>query len=177
MLMKTLKNLIFIFLALFAFSANAQTDKATTTKIVEEKNYTFVATSAMPLNNTDINNILSRMPGNTGGGNINLSGSSYDVRITPDSIIAYLPYYGRAYTAPLNRDDNGFKFTSKDFAYTSKKRKKGGWEVLMNTKDTKDSPRLTLTISENGYGSLIITSNNKQSITYNGYLAENTKKD
>ncbi|KQB99511.1 DUF4251 domain-containing protein [Pedobacter sp. Hv1] len=175
--MRTFKKLSFIFLALFAFQANAQTDKATTTKIVEEKNYTFVATKAIPLNNVDINNILSRMPGNTGGGIINLSGSTYDVRITPDSVIAYLPYYGRAYNATLNGDDSGFKFATKNFTYTSKKRKKGGWEVVINTKDTKENPRLSLSISENGYGSLVITSNNKQSITYNGYIAENGKKN
>lgn len=175
--MKTIKTLAFTFLALFALGANAQTDKATTNKIVEEKNYTFIATSAIPLNGNDINNILSRMPGSVGGGSINLSGTSYDVRITADSVVAYLPYYGRAYNAPLNRDDSGFKFLSKDFTYTSKKRKKGGWEVVINTKDTKESPRLSLSISENGYGSLIITSNNKQSITYNGYLAENKKEN
>ena len=175
--MKTLKKLSFIFLALFAFTANAQTDKATTAKIVEGKTYTFVATSAIPLNSTDINNILSKMGGNAGGGMINLSGASYDVKITADSVVAYLPYYGRSYNAPLNRDDSGFKFLSKDFTYSSKNRKKGGWEVIINTKDTKESPRLSFSISENGYGSLIITSNNKQSITYNGYLAENAKKD
>lgn len=173
--MKTLKKLSFMALALFAFTANAQTDKATTTKIVAEKNYVFVATSAMPLNATDINNVLSRMPGGITGGSINLT-SYYDVKVTPDSVVAYLPYYGRSYSAPLDRDDNGFKFTSKDYKYAVVKRKKG-WDVTIETKDTKESPRLNLNISENGYSTLSIISNNKQSITYNGYLKEVPKKD
>ncbi len=175
--MKTLKKLCFIFLALFAIQANAQTDKATTNKIVGEKTFTFIATRAIPLNSTDINNILSRMPGGIAGGAINLSGNSYDVSITPDSVVAFLPYYGRSYNAPINRDDSGIKFLSKDFTYTSKKRKKGGWEIEINTKDTKESSRLSLSVAENGYGSLIITSNNKQSISYDGYLAESKKEN
>lgn len=175
--MKTLKIVAFLILAFIGFKANAQTDKATTLRIVEEKNYVFVATTAIPLNGTDINNILRKMPGNTGGGNISLSGSSYDVSITKDSVVAYLPYYGRAYSASLNSDENGYKFTAKKFTYDVKKTKKGDWDVIINTKDVKDNVRMSLSISESGYASLNVMSNNKQSIMYNGYLSENKKKE
>lgn len=176
MMMKILKKLSFAVLALATLQASAQTDKATTAKIIAQKNYVFVATSALPLNATDVNNVLSRMPGNVGAGAINLNGSNYDVKVVGDSIIAYLPYYGRSFSAPINRDDSGIKFTSTEFSYDAEKRKKG-WQIAIKTKDTKDSPRLNLNISENGYGSLVVSTNNKQSITYNGYIAEVAKKD
>ena len=154
----------------------AQTNKATTARIMAAKNYTFVANSANPLNSADVNNILRQMPGNANGGSINLSGSNYDVQITPDSIVAYLPYYGRAFAAPTSADENGYKFKSKTFTYSATTTKKGGWEILMQTKDVKDSPKLSLSISENGYATLNIISNNKQAISYNGYLkAEQTE--
>lgn len=172
--MKSLKKLGLLTLGLIAFNVSAQTDKSTTAKIVEEKKYVFVATNAMPMNSTEINNILSRMPGGSGG-NINLIGSSYDVRITPDSIECYLPYYGRAFAAPMNNDDSGYKFKSKKFSYVATKRKKGGWEIKVNTKDVKDNVRMNLSISENGYATLNVFSNNKQSISYNGYLSEPKK--
>lgn len=175
--MKLLKNLSFaLILTVFAFKANAQTDKTTTAKIVADKNYVFVATAALPMNATDINNVISKMPGNIGAGTINLNGSNYDLKIVGDSIIAYLPYYGRSFSAPINRDDSGIKFTSTDFTYKAEKRKKGGWQIDINIKDAKESPRLNLNITENGYGSLIVTTNSKQSITYNGYIAEVSKK-
>lgn len=177
--METLKKLTFL-LGLsvsIALTATAQTDKATTAKIVAEKSYTFVATSAFPSNAAEINSILSKMPGATGGGNINLSGSNYDVKITGDSVVAYLPYYGRSYNAPIGNEDSGFKFTSKNFSYTNEKRKKGGWQVAINSKDAKENPRMVLTIAENGYASLVVSSNNKPSISYNGYLVEIGKKD
>src|SRR6266700_6064732 len=52
----------------------------------------------------------------------------YDVRITKDSIVAYLPYFGRAYSAPIGQTEGGIKFKSKRFDYTSKERK-GGWDI------------------------------------------------
>ncbi|HTM99831.1 MAG TPA: DUF4251 domain-containing protein [Pedobacter sp.] len=169
--MKLLKKIALFSLSLFTLGASAQTDPATTKRIVEAKQFVFVASTAMPMNSNEINSVLSRMPGASGGGTINLTGSNYDVRITPDSLISYLPYYGRAFSAPMNRDDNGFKFTSTKFSFESTARKKGGWQININPKDTRESVRMSFTISENGYASLVVSSNNKQSISYNGYLA------
>lgn len=175
-MMKTIKKIALILLAFIAFKANAQTDKATTARIVEEKNYIFVATSAIPLNSTDVSRVMANMPGAAMGGVINLTGNTYDLKISADSVISYLPFYGRAYTANMNPDESGYRFKSKDFTYTVNKLKKGGWNITILTKDVKDGPRLTLSITEKGYATLTVISNNKQSITYNGYLSEVQKK-
>lgn len=166
------KKIVLFSMLLFALKVSAQTDKATTTRIVNEKNYVFVATDAVPMNSMDINNIMSKMPGASNGANISLTGANYDVQISPNSLIAYLPFYGRAYSAPVGSEDGGYRFTAKDFTYTTKARKRGGWEIEMITKDVRDNVRMNLTISENGYGTLNVFSNNRQSITYNGYLSE-----
>ncbi len=42
----------------------------------------------------------------------------------------------------------------------------------MNPKDIKDNYNMTLTITESGYGTLVINSTNQQSITFEGYIAE-----
>jgi len=173
-----MKTILFALFAVVSLTVSAQTDKATTQRIVEAKNFTFIASTAIPMNSTEINNILSRMPGANGGGTINLTGANYDINISPDSIIAYLPYYGRAFNASYgNSDDSGFKFTSTKFVYESVARKKGGWQITINPKDTKESVRMNLTVGLNGYATLIVSSNNKQSITYNGYLAEPKNKN
>jgi hypothetical protein len=174
--MNALKKIYFLAFAVIALQANAQTDKATTAKIVDQKNYVFVATTAIPQNATDISKVMANIPGNTGGGAINLSGGDYDLVVTVDSLIAYLPFYGRAYRTSTNIDENGHKFSSKNFTYNATKRKKGGWDILMATKDVKDNVRMTLSLSENGYGTLSINCNDKQSITYNGYIRPSEKK-
>lgn len=175
--MKSLKIFAMACLAMLSVETIAQTDKATTRRIVDEKTYTFVATSAAPLNASDINNVMSKMAGVSNAGNINLTGSNYDLRLTKDSVVAYLPFFGRSYTAPVNNTESGFKFTSKDFTYNVTKRKRGGWDIKIGTKDVQDRPQMTLSISESGYATLSMVSNNKQSITYNGYLAENKDKN
>lgn len=174
--MRMIKNISLLLLVLFAINANAQTDKTTTSKIVPEKNYVFVATTAIPTNSADISNVLSKMNGNTAGGSISLTGSNYELKITPDSLIAYLPYYGRAYSAPIGNDDGGIKFTSTKFIYESIKTKKG-WQVTIAIKDTKENERLNLNIGENGYATLNVISNTKQSIAFNGYITERKQKN
>jgi hypothetical protein len=156
----------------------AQTNKETTIKIVADKNYTFVANTAMPMSNNDINKVLAMMPGSQGGSSINLTGSQYDVKVTKDSIVAYLPYFGRSFSAPMDPTQGGIKFTSKDFTYTESKNKKGSYTIQINTKDVKrENYRFTINISTNGYASLTASSVNKQPIIFNGYLDEPKKKD
>jgi hypothetical protein len=175
--MKTFKTIFLLVLLFSAAKLSAQTDKATTARIIEAQNYVFVATTAYPLNASDINRIMNRMPGYSGGGSINLSGSSYDLSVTKDSVVAYLPYYGRSYTPKYGSiDENGIKFKSKNFNYKSSTRKKGGWNISMAPKDIKDNYSLTLLVTEAGYGTLTVNSNNQQSITFNGYIAESKPK-
>lgn len=176
--MKRLNLILSLAFLLIGVQLSAQTNKETTVKIVADKNYTFVANTALPMSNNDISRVLAMMPGSQGGGSINLTGSQYDVRVTKDSIVAYLPYYGRSFQAPMDPAQGGIKFTSKDFTYTESKNKKGSYTIQINTKDVKrENYRFTINISTNGYASLTASSMNKQPIIFNGYLDEPKKKD
>ncbi len=174
--MRLLKIFYTAALTILSATAFAQTDKATTEKIVEAKTFTFVATSATPMNTQDISAIMGRFPGGNAGGSVNLNDPYYEVKVSPDSVVVYLPYYGRSFTAPTNPNEGGIKFSSKKFDYKSKKGKKQGWDVTVIPKDGREGYKLNLNISSEGYASLSIVSNNKQSISYNGYLKENDNK-
>ncbi len=77
--MKTLKSILMIAVLLMGIQASAQTDKATTAKLVNAQNFVFNATTAMPMANAEINAILSQMPGGQAGGIIH-QGISYRLR-------------------------------------------------------------------------------------------------
>lgn len=175
--MKQLKYLFSLVFVTSTLSLFAQTNKETTAKNIKARSYTFVANTAIPMSNMDVSRVLERMPGNmNAGGSINLTGSQYDLRVTQDSIVAFLPYYGRAFTAPIDPNEGGIKFTSKDFTYKESISKKGAYTIQINTKDVKrDNYRLTLNVSQNGYATLIASGNNKQPITFNGILDEPKK--
>ncbi|MBW4888683.1 DUF4251 domain-containing protein [Mucilaginibacter sp. HMF5004] len=104
------------------------------------------------------------------GGNINLT-SEYDVRISRDTVIAYLPYYGRAYQAPMDPTDGGIHFTSTTFTYSKTEGKKGGWDILFKFTNTKGTEKMYLNIGDDGYASLQVTSVNRDPITFQGYIA------
>lgn len=176
--MKTLSYLAGLLLFILNNSVLAQTDKATTKKIIEAKSYTFIATSATPLGFMDVANVLNKLPGATPtGGVIQLTGTQYAIKVTPDTVMAHLPFYGRAFRAnQTTSDSGGFKFTVTQFEYKSKPEKKGNWIININTKDEKDSYRMILNVGTSGYAILSVNSNNRQNITYNGYLKENDTK-
>lgn len=171
--MKNFKQFLIIALSAISTQIFAQTDKETTAKILNDKNYVFSANSATPMANMDLNKVLSKMNGGQSAGRINLSGSQYDLTVTKDSVVAYLPYYGRSYVANPNTSEGGIKFKSKKFNYTSSKNKKGSYTIRIRTNDlTTENYDLTLSVSQNGYASLSVSSNNKQPITFDGYLEE-----
>ena len=168
--MKVFRNSCLIILALLTANSFAQTTEESTATMLNKQSYIFVATSAVPSNVQDLNKVMSKMQGGAQSGFINLNGDGYELIVTSDSVVAYLPYYGRAYSAPMNQSGGGVKFTSKQFVYKKSQRKKGNWDVTITTKDVFESYRLSLNIAVNGNASLYLHSNNKQTITYNGYL-------
>lgn len=147
--MKPLLLIALLSVASFAFSQEDQKNGINAALI--SKNYTFKATSVIPAR-----------------GRIIQLTTNYDLKVNKDSTIAYLPYFGRAYSAPIGGSGGGIEFTSTNFEHTVSNRKKGGWRVEIRFKDAQDVQQMYLTVSENGNASLQVTSNNRQSISYNG---------
>jgi len=121
--------------------------------LINSRNYVFEAQKALP----------------SSGRQVNLT-TLYDLRVGADTITSYLPFFGRAYVAPVNPTEGGIKFTSTSYSYNVKDRKKGGWDITIVPNDTKDVRQMYLTVSDDGYASLNILSNNRSSISYNGIV-------
>ena len=141
-------------------SAEKQAQALEIRKKVENGDFTFKATYAYP----------------TGFRSMYLS-PYYDVKVKPDTVVAYLPYYGRAYSAPMDPTEGGIKFTSTDFDYNVKPGKKSGnWLVDIRFNDTKREILFFFDIWENGTARLNVTDTNRQSISFNGNIEVNDKK-
>ncbi len=141
---------------LYAQSAKAdkQAEKAAAIRnLVDSQNYVFLAQSAMPMS-----------------GPVRQLTSDYDLKLTKSRVVSDLPYFGRAYVAPIDPSRGGIQFTSKDFDYKVTERKKGGWDIQIRPKDYSDVQSLNLSIFGDGHASLQVTSTNRQSISFNGYV-------
>ncbi len=144
-----------------AQDAKKDVEKETEAKvqsIINSKDFVFIAESASPM----------------GGRTIFLT-SVYSVCVSEDTLVTDLPYFGRAYSAPINPLDGGIKLTSTKFDLNVQPKKKGGWNVLITPKDARDVRQLFLSGSEKGYASLQVTSNNRQAISFTGYIKERKK--
>jgi uncharacterized protein DUF4251 len=153
----TIQKMLFVvfLVGLSSFNLRAQDKTVATKDLVDSGKFVFHAQTAMP----------------SSGPTKQLT-SEYDVRLSKDAFVSHLPYFGRAYSAPYGSGDGGFDFTSKNFAYSSKTRKKGGWDISIKPKDVIDVREFLLTVSENGYGTLQAMSNNRRPISFTGYVTE-----
>jgi hypothetical protein len=150
-----MKKVLTVLLMFSVFTGFAKEDKEladSIKKLIDNKSFVFAAQSAMP----------------TRGGFISLT-STYDVKVTGDTVIAYLPYYGRAHTAVYPGEDDGIKFTSTKSTYTVKERK-NGWDVLIKPDDVRNNVELRFNISKSGYVTLVVSDFRRDPITFRGLL-------
>lgn len=146
--------ILFIAMLCFAFNASAQ-DSAALAMVkqwVETKAFTFHASTMTP----------------SKGGMRQLTGVNYTVRVSGDTLICDLPYFGRVFTVSSVTGDNGMNFTSYQFTYDSKAGKKNKWLLTIKTKDLSADRDLSFVFFDNGTATLNITSSDRQFISYQG---------
>jgi hypothetical protein len=119
---------------------------------IQSKHYIFKAQSAFPMS----------------GGMRQLT-SEYDLKVNGDSLTAYLPYFGRAYVAPIDPAKGGIQFTSEQSNYTLKM-KKNSFEITIVPKNIQEVRQLFLSVSSNGNARLQVISNTRDPISFNGYV-------
>jgi hypothetical protein len=125
-------------------------------RLVESQTFVFHGEKVAPLEG----NLIHLTPG-------------YVVRVKPDGIYCDLPYFGKASMASLDQTNYGYKFESARFDYSTKSRKKGGWDITLKTKDVRYAPQLYFIIQPSGAANLRINSNDRQSISYLGTIEQN----
>ncbi|PSL44842.1 uncharacterized protein DUF4251 [Chitinophaga niastensis] len=141
---------------LFAQETKAQkkAEKAAQIKsMIDAQNYVFVAQNAFPMS--------GRMRNIT---------PDYNVAVTTDSIVSYLPFFGRAYNAPIGETRSPLDFKSKSFDYKVTPGKKDGWSITIKPKDKTSVQSMNFTVSSEGYASLQVTSTDRSAISFNGYV-------
>ena len=170
-----MRNILIIGMLVLAFaSTNAQETKKQTRKekkaareaklveqtktVLENKAYVFEATQALP----------------SGMRSKNLT-SSYDVKIENDSIVCFLPYFGRAHTASYGASQSPMDFTQPIEDYNLEKDKKG-YLVKFDVSNKNDRLSFIFRIGETGSTSLSVNSTSRSSISYYGNIVKVEEK-
>lgn len=164
-----MKNILIVGLLIIAFvSTNAQETKKKSKKELkaEKKAKQVKETTALLENNAYIFSAKNANP--IKGKPIHLD-PSYSVKIENDTIVSYLPFYGRAYSVPYGGGGSGMDFTQPIESYSVEKSKKG-YMVKLKVKNESDNLNYIFHISENGSTTLNVISVNRQSISYYGNI-------
>lgn len=122
--------------------------------LIDTQNYVFLVQSAEPLR----------------GPTRHMTTDMYTLHVTRDKIVSNLPYFGRAFVAPMDPTQSVLQFTSDKFAYTLTPGKKDGWIVSIKPKDNRDVQQLQLTISSDGYTTMQVLLTSHDPIRFNGVI-------
>ncbi len=163
--MKKNSTVLVIIFSLFILSAKSVLAQGSTTQsdkelqkaqiqaLVDAQHFSFIAQKAVPL----------EMPSRQ-------LVTDYELKIDKDTIQAFLPYFGKTNSFNVGSTDNGINFKSGNFKYTKQDKKKGGWNIKVVLKDAGDTKEVALNITSSGFATLEVSSENKQSISFNGYI-------
>ena len=159
--MKTKKQISMLLLALLVgiptlFAQSKKEKEAQKKAIVRElivsENYKINVNTALPMR----------------GRTIPLT-SRYTLEIRNDSIISYLPYYGRAYSVPYGGGD-GLNFKAVIKEYTMDMDKKNRARIKFKARSPEDLYEYNVTIFDNGTANIDVTMQNRQGISFIGEL-------
>lgn len=122
-------------------------------ELIDSKRFTIDVNRALPMR----------------GRTINLT-SPYSLEMRGDSVISYLPYFGRAYSVPYGGGD-GLRFEKSITDYQASFNKKGTAQIQFRTRSDDDTYAFDMQVFSNGSATINVTPVNRQSITFHGELA------
>jgi hypothetical protein len=157
--MKTFKlvlgsMVLLICLSAVSFAQSKSQKSARLNSLLDSKSFVFRAESATPM----------------GGGNIRLTSSYYNVQLLKDSLNSFLPYFGTAFRSSYGSAESPLDFTSSDFSYESKTNAKGMKTITVRVNQPSDPATLIFSVGPSGYGTLQVSSLNRQPISFYGVV-------
>ena len=159
--MKTKKQILMLLLALLVgfptLSAQSKKEKKeqkkeAVKKLIASENYKIDVQTALPMR----------------GRSIPLT-SPYSLEIRNDSVISYLPYFGRAYSIPYGGGD-GLNFRTPLKEYSMEMDKKGNAVIKFIARNPEDRFEFRAKVYSNGSTSIDVNMQNRQSISFQGEL-------
>ena len=99
---------------------------------------------------------------------VNLT-TNYSVEVKGDSLISYLPYFGRAYNVPYG-GGKGLNFIAPITGYQTETDRKGITRVVLTSENEEDRYRYILEVSSSGDSYIQVQSRQRDFIRYSGRM-------
>ncbi|HSV09725.1 MAG TPA: DUF4251 domain-containing protein [Hanamia sp.] len=96
--------------------------------------------------------------------------SRYDVVVKKDTVNCYLPFFGRAFQAPIDPSKGGIQFRSTSFSYSITPKNNNQWEVSVKPNNNSDVQELFFNIFDNGSATLNVVNTHRDPISFSGHI-------
>lgn len=93
----------------------------------------------------------------------------YSVEVRNDSLISYLPYFGRAYSVPYG-GGKGLNFSERIGSYEEALLKNGKHHIEIGVTNEEDTYLYTIDVFDNGSSTIAVQSRQRESISYSGRI-------
>ena len=91
----------------------------------------------------------------------------YSVEVRYDTLISYLPYFGRAYNVPYG-GGKGLNFTAPISSYQEFKKRNGQRHIEIGVTNDEDTYLYTIEVFDNGNSSVDVRARQRERISYSG---------
>ncbi|HET7118060.1 MAG TPA: DUF4251 domain-containing protein [Hanamia sp.] len=158
-LQRSIKFLLSAFLLSFLLSQCSSSKKVVKLNSDEVKNmvnssrFVFVANRVTPLR-----------------GRTRFLTSYYDVVVKKDSLTTFLPFFGRAFQAPMDPSKGGIQFISTNFTYNVTTKNNNEWDIIIKPNDYADVQQLYFNIFDNGTANLNVVNTHRDPISFSGHI-------
>lgn len=151
---------------IFFVMAAALAGCATTAERMEREARTAAQVSEALASRHYTINVLMMYPQR--GRAVNLT-TNYSVEVKGDSLISYLPYFGRAYNVPYG-GGKGLNFIAPITGYQTETDRKGMTRVVLTTENEEDRYQYVLEVSSSGDSYVQVQSRQRDFIRYSGRM-------
>ncbi len=93
----------------------------------------------------------------------------YSVEVRNDSLISYLPYFGRAYNVPYG-GGKGLNFSAPISSYQEYMRKNGLRHIEIGSVNDEDTYLYTIEVFDNGSSTVEVRARQRERISYSGNM-------
>ena len=93
----------------------------------------------------------------------------YSVEVRNDSLISYLPYFGKAYDVPYG-GGKGLNFSERIGSYQEGRKSNGRRCIEIGVRNDEDTYLYTIEVFENGSSTIRVQSRQRESISYSGEM-------
>lgn len=160
----------FFVLVLSSCSSRTYLDEAQLNSVLNNEEFTFMVERAHPMNPGMINAI--------GGANSRILDLDYGYTIVvkKEKLEVALPYFGRMFSANMDPDKNSYRFTTENYSLSKSEGKKGATLITI-IPENQNVRRIIMEVFKNGRAYVSFDSDDRQPISYDGYLMSNKAKE